>query len=60
MKVGCNLLILVRPEGIEPATLSIEETLTPVVEAMEDEDPVVRSKAAPIVELHMDLEKEQE
>jgi hypothetical protein len=34
--------------------------LTPVFEAMEDEDPAVRAKAATIVERHMDLEKEQE
>ena len=34
--------------------------LTPVFEAMEDEDPAVRAKAATIVERHMDLETEQE
>lgn len=33
--------------------------LTPVFEAMEDEDPAVRAKAATIVERHMDLETEQ-
>lgn len=34
--------------------------LTPVFEAMEDEDPAVRAKAATIVERHMDVEKEPE
>ena len=34
--------------------------LTPVFEAMEDEDPAVRAKAGTIVERHMDLVKEQE
>lgn len=34
--------------------------LTPVFEAMEDEDPAVRAKAATIVERQMDLETEQE
>ncbi len=34
--------------------------LTPVFEAMEDEDPGVRAKAATIVERHMDLEKAHE
>lgn len=34
--------------------------LIPVFEAMEDEDPAVRAKAATIVEQRMDLEQEQE
>lgn len=34
--------------------------LTPVFEAMEDEDPAVRAKAGTIVERHMDMVKEQE
>lgn len=33
--------------------------LTPVLEAMEDEDAGVRTKAATIVERHMDVEKEE-
>lgn len=37
-----------------------EPPLTPVFEAMEDEDPAVRAKAATIVERHIDLKKEQE
>ncbi|MGC4099557.1 MAG: hypothetical protein QM706_20880 [Nitrospira sp.] len=41
-------------------TPSDQPPLTPVFEAMEDEDPAVRAKAAMIVERHMDLEQEQE
>lgn len=40
-------------------TQPTQPPLTPVFEAMEDEDSAVRAKAATIVEQHMDLEKAQ-